>query len=143
MSELTTLFTNIANAIRSKKGTTAQISAANFPTEINSITGENSWVGDLTITGDGVTVTDTHFRGASRILFLPQQPGSQYGPADYPVIVGDTGKNACSYLDSNRRFLNRALTLDSTNGKINVTQISGADYVRLGANGRYTFICIY
>ena len=142
MSELTTLFTNIANAIRSKKGTTAQISAANFPTEINSITGENSWVGDLQITGDGITVSDSHFIGTSRILFFPQLPGAQYGTASYPVIMGDTGKNSCNYLDSNNRFLNRALSLDSTNGSIKVTQYEG-ETVRLGANGHYTFICIY
>lgn len=142
MSELTTLFANIANAIRSKKGTTAQISAANFPTEISNITGENSWVGDLTITGDGVTVSDAHFRGASRVLFFPQLPGAQYGSATYPVIMGDTGKNSCNYLDSNKNFLNRALTLDSANGSIAVTQYEG-ETIRLGAGGHYTFICIY
>ena len=37
MSELTTLFQNIANAIRSKGGTSEQIAAANFPTAITNI----------------------------------------------------------------------------------------------------------
>lgn len=36
---LTELFTNIANAIREKKGTTESIVAENFPEEIESITG--------------------------------------------------------------------------------------------------------
>ena len=37
MSTLTTLFTNIANAIRTKKGTSALINAEDFPTEISGI----------------------------------------------------------------------------------------------------------
>lgn len=37
MAELTDLFTNIANAIRFKTGSTAPIIASNFPTEIQNI----------------------------------------------------------------------------------------------------------
>ena len=39
---LTTLFTNIANAIRAKKGTSAPIVAEDFPDEISSISGGGS-----------------------------------------------------------------------------------------------------
>lgn len=37
MSELTTLFNNIANAIRTKTGSTGKLQAGNFPAEISKI----------------------------------------------------------------------------------------------------------
>lgn len=37
MSELTTLFNNIANAIRTKTGSTGKLQAVNFPAEISKI----------------------------------------------------------------------------------------------------------
>lgn len=43
MSALTDLFTNIANAIRAKKGTSASIVASDFPAEIASIEDSTKW----------------------------------------------------------------------------------------------------
>ena len=41
MSDLTNLFTSIANAIRAKNGSTAAIAAKNFPTAISNINTKN------------------------------------------------------------------------------------------------------
>ena len=53
-STLTSLFTDIANAIRAKKGTSADIVADNFPSEIASIP-----TGGITPTGN-INITDTN-----------------------------------------------------------------------------------
>lgn len=55
MSQLTTLFSNIATAIRSKTGETGQIPAANFPAAISNISGAT--FGHTSITGGGRTLT--------------------------------------------------------------------------------------
>lgn len=52
---LTQLFTNIANAIRSKKGTSATIVAEDFPTEISSIQTGITPTGTINITQNGTT----------------------------------------------------------------------------------------
>ena len=54
MSQLTTLFSNIATAIRSKTGETGQIPAANFPAAISNISGAT--FGHTSITGGGQTL---------------------------------------------------------------------------------------
>lgn len=53
---LTELFTNIANAIREKKGTTEKIVAENFPSEIESISG-----GEKTVLPDGTKFKESTF----------------------------------------------------------------------------------
>lgn len=53
---LTELFTNIANAIREKKGTTESIVAENFPSEIESISG-----GEKTVLPDGIKFKESTF----------------------------------------------------------------------------------
>lgn len=55
MSELTTLFGNIANAIRSKSGTSEQIVAANFPTAITNIPADEVLTESVYSTGQTVT----------------------------------------------------------------------------------------
>lgn len=52
---LTQLFTNIANAIRNKKGTSSTIIAENFPTEISSIQTGITPIGTINITQNGTT----------------------------------------------------------------------------------------
>lgn len=53
---LTELFTNIANAIREKKGTTESIVAEDFPSEIESISG-----GEETVLPDGIKFKESTF----------------------------------------------------------------------------------
>lgn len=52
MSQLTELFTNIANAIRSKTGESEQMQASNFPTSISNIPVGPSYIGQSTVTAD-------------------------------------------------------------------------------------------
>ena len=65
MSALTDLFTSIANAIRTKTGSTASITASNFPTEIGNIEKASDYISD-TISYNGSTA------GLSLIKKLPQ-----------------------------------------------------------------------
>lgn len=65
MSALTDLFTSIANAIRTKTGSTASITASNFPTEIGNIENASDYIGD-TISYNGSSA------GLSLIKKLPQ-----------------------------------------------------------------------
>lgn len=66
---LTQLFTNIANAIRSKKGTSETIIAENFPQEISSIVTPNLQSKSVSITQNGTqTVTpDSNYNGLSNV----------------------------------------------------------------------------
>lgn len=50
MSQLTELFTNIANAIRSKTGESEQIQASNFPTSISNIPVGSTYIGRSAVT---------------------------------------------------------------------------------------------
>lgn len=55
MSELTTLLVNIANAIRSKSGTSEQIAATNFPTAITNIPADEVLTESVYSTGQTIT----------------------------------------------------------------------------------------
>lgn len=63
MSELTTLFTNIANAIRSKTGDTSAIPAANFSSAINDIA--VAQIKEVTTSGGSTSITVPGINGKS------------------------------------------------------------------------------
>lgn len=63
MSELTTLFTNIANAIRSKTGDTSAIPATNFSSAINSI--PSAQIKEITTSGGSTSITVPGISGKS------------------------------------------------------------------------------
>ena len=95
MSELTTLFTNIAAAIREKGGTTAQIQAAQFPTAIANLP-----------SGGGTIVTGkvTNTTGASisnpAALTVPQLVGCENAIIiwDGTYGLGSPGVSGKSYM---------------------------------------------
>lgn len=66
---LTQLFTNIANAIRSKKGTSETIVAENFPQEISSIVTPNLQTKSVNITQNGTTTVtpDNGYNGLDEV----------------------------------------------------------------------------
>lgn len=66
MSELTSLFENIANAIRSKGGTSEQIAAANFPTAITNIPADE--VLTESVFSNGQTVTAPSLNGKENFI---------------------------------------------------------------------------
>lgn len=63
MSELTTLFTNIANAIRSKTGDTSAIPATNFSSAINDIA--VAQIKEITTSGTAKSITVPGISGKS------------------------------------------------------------------------------
>ena len=66
---LTQLFTNIANAIRSKKGTSGTIVAENFPQEISSIVTPSLQSKSVNITQNGTTTVtpDSGYNGLDEV----------------------------------------------------------------------------
>lgn len=72
MSELTTLFQNIANAIRSKGGTSEQIAAANFPTAITNIPADEVLTESVYSTGQTVTATSLNGKENFIVSLTPQ-----------------------------------------------------------------------
>lgn len=72
MSELTTLFQNIANAIRSKGGTSEQISAANFPTAITNIPADEVLTESVYSTGQTITAHSLNGKENFIIALTPQ-----------------------------------------------------------------------
>lgn len=66
---LTQLFTNIANAIRTKKGTSSTIIAENFPQEISSIVTPNLQSKSVNITQNGTTTVtpDSGYNGLDEV----------------------------------------------------------------------------
>lgn len=72
MSELTTLFQNIANAIRSKGGTSEQIAAANFPTAITNIPADEVLTESVYSTGQTITATSLNGKENFIIALSPK-----------------------------------------------------------------------
>lgn len=93
MSGLTSLFGDIADAIRSKKGTSADIVASNFPSEIMSIPTGTAPTGTKTvsITANGTRTEDVS--GYANVKINTNVP-TQYTPTghrDY-LITTNTGR---------------------------------------------------
>lgn len=93
MSSLTSLFGDIADAIRSKKGTSADIVASNFPSEIMSIPTGTAPTGTKTvsITANGTRTEDVS--GYANVQINTNVP-TQYTPTghrDY-YITTNTGR---------------------------------------------------
>ena len=69
MSQLTELFTNIANSIRNVSGETGQIAANEFPTKIAAI-GSETVVFDYTPSGTGTTQIVTQAIGKDNVMIF-------------------------------------------------------------------------
>ena len=71
MSELTTLFTNVANAIRAKTGDTSAIPATNFSSAINSI--PSAQIKEITTSGGSTSITVPGISGKSFVFTATAQ----------------------------------------------------------------------
>lgn len=94
-TNLTTLFTNIANAIRAKTGSSAQIVAENFPTAIAGITTDLKLTNTttLTSTADGkITFPSDPRNHKVTILHTKQnaQLGSDTTTIKFPILYRTT-----------------------------------------------------
>lgn len=107
-STLTSLFSDIANAIRAKKGTSADIVADNFPSEIASIpSGGGSLPSSISkIDGGSFTVaSNTDGRNYSILHNLGDKPKGYviwsddvvYGTAESTIMVANLLYKVCSY----------------------------------------------
>lgn len=70
MSALTDLFTSIANAIRTKTGSSASITASDFPTEIGNIENASDYIGD-TISFNGSSASLSLIKKLPQLASLP------------------------------------------------------------------------
>lgn len=97
---LSSLFTEIADAIRAKKGTTAQIVADNFPTEIASLPGYTK-LGEKTLT---VSTTSTS-AGSAGTLNLGSAAATA-GKILYVRVRDTAGKREGHFYGSDAYFFN-------------------------------------
>jgi hypothetical protein len=107
---LTQLFTNIANAIRSKKGTSGTIVAENFPQEISSIVTPNLQSKSVNITQNGTTTVtpDSGYNGLDEVTVATNvEPDIEY---DFSTSV----VNSTSVLASAVKRINNINTTGRT-----------------------------
>ena len=88
MSELTTLFTNIANAIRSKTGDTSAIPATNFSSAINDIA--VAQIKEVTTSGGSTSITVPGINGKSFMFTATAQK-----EGNGMLLYGYSSGNAC------------------------------------------------
>lgn len=132
MSELTSLFSNIASAIRAKTGNTAQISAANFPSAIANIP-------------EGTTVATGSIAATAKSVTIPQAVGKENIAL---IQVGNTTQTtlilSCYYTPSSQHLQYK----DSSNIKTSADSLtwnSAAGTLTSGHykptfNGNYNYI---
>ena len=106
---LTQLFTQIANAIRSKKGTSAKITASDFPTEIASISTQGTYQHkSVTINSNTVTTVtpDVQYDAIDELTITTQVPQKQLQTKSYTftenidtTLEPDTGYDGFSSVD--------------------------------------------
>ena len=113
---LTQLFTNIANAIRSKKGTSGTIIAENFSSEIDSIVTPNLQSKSVNITQNGTqTITpDSGYNGLDKIEIITDVQG---GTSEYNAKINTV------FTSTNKTILNNIIELPAINVG-NLTNIS-------------------
>lgn len=120
MSQLTDLFTGIANAIRAKSGSSETIQAANFATTIAALPALKT--GTFTPTVDFPTEVDIPDAvGLSNIVFLLGD--RSYGDLSGDImvcgsIIGGIGVG-CRRYRNNNLINNGAPTWDAASGKLN------------------------
>lgn len=113
ISNLSNYLKDVADAIREKKGTTEQIPAANFDTEITSIqTGIDT--SDATVTADDITMNKVAYAKGQKVVgTLPLFPNSRTFTVDGGV-TNDTENNRIqiSTINSTKQTLDRNLNME-------------------------------
>lgn len=144
MSELTTLFGNIANAIRAKGGTSGNIQAANFPAAISQLSGAEfghsagtpSKNPSSSSTNNCVTIPD--LIGKKNVAIILDAGVSGLTPYAFTVAAAgyfansDVNYSTCVAVDGTTVTLPRGSEWDSATGRFTVYQgrefISGNYY---------------
>lgn len=108
---LASLFTDIANAIRAKKGTSAAIVADNFPTEIANLPSGSSYT---LITSKEVTANTTSTSAASLTTLALGSANYRADKIIYVKIRDKAGKRAGYFYGSDTFFFNYQKANNST-----------------------------
>lgn len=104
---LNSLLTAIAEAIRNKKGTTAQINAQNFPSEINNITlaTGNAGTGDVL---SGKTFSNSNGNGLNGAMPNRESWGTTINPSGSVTIPEGYHNGSGKVSATNNFFINNA-----------------------------------
>ena len=145
-TNLPSLFSNIASAIREKTGNNGTIVADNFPDAIRAIpTGSSVTVGQVTQSSESPTITIPDFIGKDNIALMYMHTGSTPASAmsDIPVInvikhgtsfFYNTLYSDETYADGNDNFIK----FDKTTGGISIN--SNMRYNETFVVGNYMYV---
>ena len=119
-TSLTDLFTAIANSIRTKRGTTAAISAQNFPSQINAITSVTVAYTDATLSSDSASISFTGLLGTPKqfeVHFFQSSASGYITNTNGPRIA------ACiKYLATGTTVYTLSVNVSSSNNRARLTR---------------------
>ena len=136
-ASLTDLFTAIANSIRAKRGTTAAITAQNFPSQIDAITTFQFGYKDATLSSDSSSISFTGLSGSPKqfaVMFC-QSSNSGYISSSYyriAAVIKQTSSTTVYTLyvkpasSNNRAKLGRSTAITSSYNDGTFTLSGGA-----------------
>lgn len=117
MSALTDLFSSIAESIRGKSGSSAQIAAANFPSAINNLAVAKV----ISIPGnDSITVQSNALIGATQFSLTITVPSGYAGRNAVAGVVYDGTTITGTAFSSNGQISKLTPTFDAETGTIRV-----------------------
>lgn len=132
MSALTDLFSSIAESIRGKSGSSAQIAAANFPSAINNLAVAKV----ISIPGSGQqTIQNAALIGATQFSLTITVPSNYAGKKVVAGIVYDGNTITGTAFSSTGQIYKLTPTFNAETGTI---AVSGYDFIR-----NFTYVVWY
>ena len=138
-STLTSLFTDIANAIRVKTNSTSSIVADNFPDAIMAIpSGSSVIVGEMTLSSSNPSVTISDAAGKDNVVLMYMNSGRYQASAMEDAGLGNVIMHGTSY--SYTIMYTDEMYSDSNDGFIKYDKATGRIYINNNMRYNETFV---